>query len=120
MFKIEGFKLHVTHALRPFVNRARYTPEVASRPDRLLKDLANAKRGQTVYVSSAAGAVGSVVVQLAKRDGLKVIASSGSDDKAQFVRECGADISFNYKSQDTEAILQEHGPIDMCVHLVYV
>lgn len=41
--KIEGFKLHVTHALRPFVNRARYTPEVASRPDRLLKDLANAK-----------------------------------------------------------------------------
>jgi hypothetical protein len=41
--QIEGFKLHVTHNMRPFVNRVRYTPEVASRPDRLVKDLANMK-----------------------------------------------------------------------------
>jgi hypothetical protein len=41
--QIEGFKLHVVHNLRPFVNRIRYTPEVASKPDRLEKDLANAK-----------------------------------------------------------------------------
>ncbi|KAF9464270.1 hypothetical protein BDZ94DRAFT_1256727 [Collybia nuda] len=41
--KIEGFKLHVTHNLRPFINRIRYAPEVASRPERLQKDLANAK-----------------------------------------------------------------------------
>ncbi|KAF8883425.1 hypothetical protein BD779DRAFT_1612279 [Infundibulicybe gibba] len=41
--KIEGFKLHVTHNLRPFINRIRYTPEVASKPERLEKDLANAR-----------------------------------------------------------------------------
>ncbi|EIN10253.1 hypothetical protein PUNSTDRAFT_84168 [Punctularia strigosozonata HHB-11173 SS5] len=41
--KIEGFKLHVTHNTKPFVNRVRYAPEVASRPDRLQKDLANVK-----------------------------------------------------------------------------
>jgi hypothetical protein len=41
--QIEGFKLHVTHNMRPFVNRVRYTPEVASKPDRLVKDLVNVK-----------------------------------------------------------------------------
>ncbi|TFK74358.1 hypothetical protein BDN72DRAFT_789083 [Pluteus cervinus] len=41
--KIEGFKLHVTHNTRPFVNKVRYAPEVASRPERLEKDLVNAK-----------------------------------------------------------------------------
>jgi len=41
--QIEGFKLHVTHNIRPFVNKVRYAPEVASRPERLEKDLENAK-----------------------------------------------------------------------------
>ncbi|KII96062.1 hypothetical protein PLICRDRAFT_694151 [Plicaturopsis crispa FD-325 SS-3] len=41
--KIEGFKLHVTQNIRPFTNRVRYAPEVASKPDRLAKDLENAK-----------------------------------------------------------------------------
>ncbi|KAL0949782.1 hypothetical protein HGRIS_009821 [Hohenbuehelia grisea] len=41
--KIEGFKLHVTHNTRPFMNRIRYTPDVASRPERLEKDLAKIK-----------------------------------------------------------------------------
>ncbi|KAF7313404.1 hypothetical protein HMN09_00496300 [Mycena chlorophos] len=42
--KIEGFKLHVTHMVKAFVNRVRYAPEVASRPDRMEKDLAQAKQ----------------------------------------------------------------------------
>ncbi|KAG6375071.1 hypothetical protein JVT61DRAFT_3855 [Boletus reticuloceps] len=37
------FKLHVSHNTRPFINRVRYVPEVASRPDRIEKDLANVK-----------------------------------------------------------------------------
>ncbi|KAJ7667573.1 hypothetical protein DFH06DRAFT_1280528 [Mycena polygramma] len=41
--KIEGFKLHITHNVKPFTNRIRYAPEVSSRPERLEKDLANAK-----------------------------------------------------------------------------
>jgi hypothetical protein len=39
-----------------------------------------------------------VVVQLAKLDGLKVIASAGSDEKVQFLKEIGADVAFNYKT----------------------
>ncbi|KAI0751499.1 hypothetical protein C8Q80DRAFT_579948 [Daedaleopsis nitida] len=42
--KIEGFKLHVAHITKPFVTRVRHTPEVASKPDRLEKDLENAKK----------------------------------------------------------------------------
>ncbi|OCH86215.1 hypothetical protein OBBRIDRAFT_783552 [Obba rivulosa] len=41
--KIEGFKLHVAHNTKPFISRVRYAPEVASKPDRLKKDLENAK-----------------------------------------------------------------------------
>ncbi|EKM59421.1 uncharacterized protein PHACADRAFT_249892 [Phanerochaete carnosa HHB-10118-sp] len=41
--KIEGFKLHVAHITKPFTSRIRYVPEVASKPDRLAKDLENAK-----------------------------------------------------------------------------
>ncbi|RDB17013.1 Serrate RNA effector molecule [Hypsizygus marmoreus] len=52
--KIEGFKLHVTHNQRPFVNRIRYAPEVASRPERIQKDLATAKELAAVLEDQAA------------------------------------------------------------------
>ncbi|KAJ7367833.1 hypothetical protein DFH08DRAFT_829518 [Mycena albidolilacea] len=52
--KIEGFKLHVTHNVKPFVNRMRYAPEVSSRPDRMEKDLANAKALVTKLEAEAA------------------------------------------------------------------
>ncbi|KAG6889025.1 hypothetical protein C0992_006721 [Termitomyces sp. T32_za158] len=41
--QIEGFKLHVSHNQRPFTNRIRYAPEVASKPDRIRKDLTSIK-----------------------------------------------------------------------------
>ncbi|KAJ7666549.1 hypothetical protein B0H17DRAFT_1089648 [Mycena rosella] len=52
--KIEGFKLHITHNVKPFTNRIRYAPEVASRPDRMEKDLANAKALAAKLESEAA------------------------------------------------------------------
>ncbi|TDL29176.1 hypothetical protein BD410DRAFT_779501 [Rickenella mellea] len=42
--KIEGFKLHVNHSTRPFINRIRQAPEVASKPERIAKDLEQAKK----------------------------------------------------------------------------
>ncbi|KAF7331679.1 hypothetical protein MKEN_00047600 [Mycena kentingensis (nom. inval.)] len=42
--KIEGFKLHVTHIIKPFVNRIKYAPEIANRPERMEKDLLQAKQ----------------------------------------------------------------------------
>ena len=43
MSQIEGFKLHVAHITKPFTGKVRFAPEVASKPDRLAKDLVNAK-----------------------------------------------------------------------------
>ncbi|MFO1186595.1 MAG: NADP-dependent oxidoreductase [Alphaproteobacteria bacterium] len=57
------------------------------------------KSGETVFVSAAAGAVGSIVCQIAKVKGATVIASAGSDDKCRWVREVAkADHVINYKT----------------------
>jgi len=55
--------------------------------------------GETVFVSAAAGAVGSLVCQIAKIKGCRVVGSVGSDDKvAWLLREAGADAAVNYKT----------------------
>ncbi|KAG5728702.1 Zinc-type alcohol dehydrogenase-like protein PB24D3.08c [Termitomyces sp. T112] len=73
--------------------------------------LVEAKPGDTIFVSSGASGVGSMVVQLAKLEGMKVIASAGSDSKVEYVRSLGADVVFNYKKESYESVLQQHGPI---------
>jgi len=56
------------------------------------------KAGETIYISGAAGAVGSVAGQLAKFRGCRVIGSAGSAEKVAFLlEECGFDGAFNYK-----------------------
>ncbi|CAE6446937.1 unnamed protein product [Rhizoctonia solani] len=69
--------------------------------------------GETIFVSSGASAVGSLVIQLAKAKGLKVIASVGSDDKVNFLRGIGVDVAFNYKKQNVADVLAKEGPIDI-------
>lgn len=57
-------------------------------------------RGETIFISAASGAVGQVVGQLAKREGLKVIGSVGSDEKLKFItEELDFDGGFNYKKE---------------------
>ena len=57
--------------------------------------------GQTILISSAAGAVGSMVCQFAKINGCKVIASTGSDEKVEWlINEIKVDHAFNYKKID--------------------
>ena len=63
-----------------------------------LIDAASAKEGDTVFVSAAAGAVGSVVVQVAKAKGMTVIGSAGGADKCDYVRSLGADQVVDYKA----------------------
>ena len=62
-----------------------------------LLDAAQAKQGDIVFVSAAAGAVGSAVVQIAKARGMTVIGSAGGADKCAFVRSLGADAVIDYK-----------------------
>jgi NADPH-dependent curcumin reductase CurA len=63
-----------------------------------LLDAASATEGDIVFVSAAAGAVGSVVVQVAKAKGMTVIGSAGGPDKCDFVRSLGADHVVDYKA----------------------
>ncbi|KAJ7720860.1 hypothetical protein DFH07DRAFT_304242 [Mycena maculata] len=77
------------------------------------KEYSRAKQGEIVFVSTGAGPVGSMVIQLAKQDGLKVIASAGSEEKVKFMKEIGADVAFNYKTTDTRAVLEKEGPVDI-------
>ncbi len=61
-----------------------------------LLDAASAKEGDVVFVSAAAGAVGSAAVQIAKAKGMIVIGSARGADKCDFVRSLGADAAVDY------------------------
>jgi NADPH-dependent curcumin reductase CurA len=63
-----------------------------------LTQIGKPKAGDTVFVSGAAGAVGSVVAQVAKLKGCTVIASAGSDDKCDWLKSLGIDHVINYRA----------------------
>jgi NADPH-dependent curcumin reductase CurA len=64
-----------------------------------LLDIGRPKEGETVVVSSAAGAVGSLVGQIAKLKGCRVVGITGSDEKVKILRdEFGFDAAINYKT----------------------
>jgi len=74
--------------------------------------------GDTVYISSAAGTIGQLAGQFAKRAGARVVGSVGSDEKAAFVLEhCGYDAVFNYKTRDMDEALSELCPKGIDVYL---
>ncbi|ESK94047.1 hypothetical protein Moror_12792 [Moniliophthora roreri MCA 2997] len=77
------------------------------------REYSQAKKGEVAFVSGGAGPVGSFVIQLAKLDGMKVIASAGTDDKVKECKEVGADVAFNYKTIDTSEILRQEGPLNV-------
>jgi len=74
-----------------------------------------AKTSKTLFVSTAAGPVGTFVIQLARATAphLKIIGSAGSEEKLAIAKAAGADVVFNYKTSDISKILAEHGPIDI-------
>ena len=63
-----------------------------------LLHIASLKEGDVVFVSGAAGAVGSMVCQIAKLKGHKVIASAGGAAKVAFLKELGVDTAIDYKA----------------------
>ncbi len=64
-----------------------------------LLDIGKPKEGETVVVSGAAGAVGSVVGQIARIKGCRVVGVAGTDEKVDYITgELGFDAAFNYKS----------------------
>lgn len=63
--------------------------------------VADLKEGDTVFVSGAAGAVGSTVVQIAKIKNCTVIGSAGGEEKCNLVKELGADHVIDYKQHNS-------------------
>jgi NADPH-dependent curcumin reductase CurA len=72
--------------------------------------VAEAKEGDVVFVSAAAGAVGSAVVQIAKAKGMTVIGAAGGPEKCEWVRSLGADAALDYKSGPIVKLLMEAAP----------
>lgn len=76
-----------------------------------LYEIGQPKKGETLFVSAASGAVGQLVGQLAKHEGLTVIGSVGSDEKLDYItKELGFDAGFNYKKEKPADALARLAP----------
>ncbi|XP_066265873.1 prostaglandin reductase 1-like [Branchiostoma lanceolatum] len=75
-----------------------------------LHDVCQAKAGEIVLVNAAAGAVGSLVGQIGKIKGCKVIGCAGTDEKVNWLRELGFDYVFNYKTGSLDEELKTAAP----------
>uniref|UniRef100_A0A1Q3FK32 Prostaglandin reductase 1 n=1 Tax=Culex tarsalis TaxID=7177 RepID=A0A1Q3FK32_CULTA len=75
-----------------------------------LLELCAPKEGETVVVSGAAGAVGSIVGQIAKIKGCRVVGIAGSDDKCKWLKELGFDVTINYKTANLKEELRQAAP----------
>lgn len=69
------------------------------------------KEAETIFVSAAAGAVGSIVCQIARIKGCRVVGSAGSDEKCAWLKSRGVDAAINYRSTDNlTAAVKEAAP----------
>ncbi len=71
---------------------------------------AKLQRNEFLFVSGGSGGVGSAVVQMAKALGARVIATAGSDQKVARVRQLGADLAINYKTENVDAAIKSLAP----------
>lgn len=79
------------------------------------------KEGDSILVHAAAGGVGSLIVQLAKLKGLKVIGTASNTNKLELVASLGADTAINYTESDwTDQVLQATGNkgVDWIIEMV--
>jgi NADPH-dependent curcumin reductase CurA len=75
-----------------------------------IDDIAGVREGDVVYVSAAAGAVGSAAAQLAGIGGARVLGSAGSPEKVAWLRELGLDDAFDYRERPVREALRELAP----------
>lgn len=74
-------------------------------------EIGKPQKGETIFISAASGAVGALVGQLAKHEGLKVIGSVGSDEKLEYItKELKFDGGFNYKKEKPLDALRRLAP----------
>jgi NADPH2:quinone reductase len=71
---------------------------------------AQIRPGETILVHGGTGGVGSVVIQMAKAAGARVVATGGSDEKVGTCRALGADLAVNYRTADVAAAVTQFAP----------
>ena len=79
------------------------------------------KSGQSILIHAAAGGVGTLLVQLAKHKGLKVIGTASSEEKLELVAGLGADFAINYSEEDwTDEVLKatDGNGVDWLIEMV--
>ncbi|MET0952118.1 MAG: NAD(P)H-quinone oxidoreductase [Aeromicrobium sp.] len=67
------------------------------------------QHGDTLLVHGGASGIGTMAIQLGKAFGARVIVTVGSEEKAAFCRELGADVTINYREQDFAEAMKESG-----------
>lgn len=87
----------------------------------LLRTCAHMKEGESVVVHAAAGGVGTIAIQLARRWGAgRVIAAASSEEKRELARELGADATIDARAPDMKAAIEEAngGKVDIVLEMV--
>ncbi|WP_291378906.1 NAD(P)H-quinone oxidoreductase [Demequina sp.] len=79
---------------------------------------AAARPGETLLVHGGAGGIGSLAIQIGKAMGLRVIATAGAPDRAQWCESLGADVAVNYRNDDFVAVTQSMGGADVILDVV--
>lgn len=77
---------------------------------------ARLEAGETIFVNGGSGGVGSMVVQMAKLTGARVLATVGSAEKATAVKSLGADVAVQYKQDDVAAAVKAFAPAGVNVY----
>ncbi len=75
-----------------------------------LVQYAGLESDEILFVNGGAGGVGSMVVQMAKALGARVITTAGSDEKVALCRQFGAELALNYRQEDVDARVREFAP----------
>src|SRR5690606_33206416 len=82
-------------------------------------DLAGLKAGETLLVHGGTSGIGTTAIQLAKAFGAKVVVTCGSDEKAAFCVDLGADTAINYRTEDFAAVIKEkHRNVNVILDII--
>lgn len=80
--------------------------------------MANIRKGERVLIHAGAGGVGHGLIQYAKSKGCKVIATAGSDEKINYLKNLGVDFAINYQTSDFNQIIKsEFG--ERSIHAIF-
>ncbi|HEV2582117.1 MAG TPA: zinc-binding dehydrogenase [Ktedonobacteraceae bacterium] len=83
-----------------------------------LFDVGGLQRGESVLIWAGSSGVGTIAIQMAKHAGCKVFTTASSVEKAAKLRELGADVVVNHKTEDVAQVVRSAGGVNLVIELV--